>query len=137
MVHFSSRIGWGILLWFCACSELEERPQGHDFYCVCEIVMAFFPRFGLAVGLTHDLGCCRSSSNFWMPLRVRFLLPFWTACVFLSSMFCLGCVFSFAHRLRVCSFPFSSCVSSLAITLGNCVCCGIVDVGWLLISTSR
>ena len=25
-----------VLLWFCACSELEERPQGHDFCCLCE-----------------------------------------------------------------------------------------------------
>ena len=40
-----------------------------------------------------------------MLLRVRFLLPFQTTCVFLSSMFFLGCVFSFTHRLRVCSFP--------------------------------
>ena len=31
----------GFSFGFCACSELEERPQGHDFCYVCEIAVVF------------------------------------------------------------------------------------------------
>ena len=52
-----------------------------------------------------------------------------------SFLFCLACVFSFAHRLRVCSFPLFYLCKFSSHYIGDCVCCGLVDVGYLLIST--
>ena len=44
--------------------------------------------------------------------------------------------FSFAHRLRVCSFPLFCLCKFSSHYIGDCVCCGLVDVGWLLIPHS-
>ena len=57
----------GFSFGFCACSELDEWPQGHDFCCVCEIVVVFiynsslllvYPAIWVAVVFPTIFGCC-------------------------------------------------------------------------------
>ena len=126
--HFSSRISRGSPLVLCMeWAGRAGRAASRARFLLCMWnSRGFNPRFWLNVGLTRDLGCCRSSPDFWTSLRVRFLLPFRTACVFLYSMFCLACVFSFVHRLRVCSFPlFFLCKFSSHYIGELCVLCAL------------
>ena len=86
---FCSRTGWNSSL-FSSCSELEERPVGHDSWCVSEVVvfmkepfttpivcsftilglLLFSPWYLVDVGFIHDLVRCGLNYVFGVVLEL-------------------------------------------------------------------